>query len=145
MPRTSWPYAATFSETRSPQCISRSPTSVALAGVDLLRCSGHRDWLDLGGAEFVFGDLAERIELRVGQDVGGGFGVAERDEHLARGDGAVAARLQLDGAAPGGDADVFAGGDAEPAQLGRGEARNRLGLELVEHARPPRHRTRVPM
>src|ERR1700730_18732455 len=135
MPRTSWPYAATFSETRSPQCVSCSPTLVALAGVDLLWCSGHRDRLDLGGAEFVFGDLADRVELRVGQHIGGGFGVAERDEHLGGGDGAVAARLQLDGAAPGGDADLFAGGDAEPAQFGGGEAGGRLQVDFVASGR----------
>src|ERR1700730_13676921 len=140
MPRTSWPYAATFSETRSPQCVSCSPTLVALAGVDLLCCSGHRDRLDLGGAEFVFGDLADRVELRGWQHMGGGFGVAERDEHRAGGDGAVAARLQLDGAAPGGDADLFAGGDAEPAQFGGGEAGDRLGLDLGQAARSPRPR-----
>jgi hypothetical protein len=28
-----------------------------------------------GGAEFVFGDLAEGIELRVGENIGGGFGI----------------------------------------------------------------------
>src|SRR5712671_2014563 len=106
MPRTSWPCTAVFSDTRSPQCIANCPTSVALAGVDLLCCSGHRDRLDLGGAEFVFRDLADRVELRVGQHIGGGFGIAERDEHLARGDGAVAARLQFDRATAGGDADL---------------------------------------
>ena len=48
----------------------------------LLRGRAGLGGLDLGGAEFEFGDLAERVELRVGQDVGGGFGVAERDEDL---------------------------------------------------------------
>jgi hypothetical protein len=60
--------------------------------MDLLCCSGHRDWLDLGGAEFVFRDLADRVELGVGQHIGGGFGIAERDEHLPPGATALSLR-----------------------------------------------------
>src|SRR6516162_3765923 len=76
----------------------------------------HCDRLDLGGAEFELRDLADRVELRVGQHVGRGFGIAERDEHLTQGDGTVGACLQFDHAAAGGDADLLAGGDAEAAQ-----------------------------
>src|SRR5215471_1901374 len=119
--RTAWPLR------------HRPPTEA----VSLVRRRTHRDRLYLGGAEFVLGNLAERVELRVGQHVGGGFGIAERDEHLARCDGAVAARLEFDRAAPGCDAHPLPGGDAEPTQFGRGEAGDRLGLDLVEHARPP--------
>ena len=50
----------------------------------LLRGLPDRDRLDLGGAELEFGDFADRVELRVGQDVGSGLGIAERDEHLTR-------------------------------------------------------------
>ncbi len=65
--------------------------------------------LDLGGAEFEFGNFADRVELRVGEDVGGGLGIAERDKHHPRCDIAVGARLQFDHAAPGGDAHRRAG------------------------------------
>jgi len=54
------------------------------AAFSLLRGCRDRDRFDFGGAEFIFRNLAERVGLRVGQDVGGGFGVAERDENLAR-------------------------------------------------------------
>src|SRR6516165_3300174 len=120
-----------------------SPLRASEMGL-LCRC-GHYDRLDLGGTEFIFRDLAERIELRVGQDVGGGFGIAKRDEHLTWGDRAVGARLQFDRAAAGGDTDLFARGDAEAAQFGGSETGDRLGLELVEHARAPRYRPGVPM
>src|SRR5271157_1129608 len=33
--------------------------------------------LDLGGAELELGDLAERIECRIGQEIGGRLGVTE--------------------------------------------------------------------
>src|SRR6516165_6892123 len=147
IPRTSTPCAATFAETRSPQCVSISRLWICTApGTDLLCCcEGKRDWFDFGGAEFVFRDLAERVELRVGQHIGGCFGVAEWDKHLARSDGAVGSRLQLKGAAAGGDADLVAGGDAERAQFRRCEAGDRFGLELVEHARPSGYRPGVPM
>src|SRR5919108_3496556 len=68
--------------------------------------------LDLGCAEFVFRDLAERVELRVGQDIGRRLGIAERDKHLARGYGAVAARLQFDASPSGGDTHSLARSDA---------------------------------
>jgi len=41
----------------------------------LLRRHPDISRLGAGGAEFVFGDLAEGIELRVGEDIGGGFGI----------------------------------------------------------------------
>src|SRR5271165_1707228 len=108
-------------------------------------CRADRHRLDLGGAEFVFRDLAEWVELRVGQDIGRRFGIAERDEHLAGRDGAVAARLQFDRATAGGNANLFAGGDAEPAQVGGGEAGGGLGLDLVEHGGTPCYGTRMPV
>src|SRR6202007_476704 len=98
-----------FSHKRSLDARHHASEMWSYDGVELLGRRGGR--LDLGGAELVLRDLAEWVELRVGQHVGGGFGVAERDEHLARGNGAVAARFQLDRAAPGGDANLFAGSD----------------------------------
>ena len=82
----------------------------------LLRGRPNIGGLDLGGAEFEFGDFAEGVELRVGQDVGGGLGIAEWDEHLARGDGAVGARLQFNRSAPCGDPDMLAGGGPDRAR-----------------------------
>src|SRR5260370_12665668 len=52
-------------------------------------------------AELEFGDLAERIERRVGQQIGGGFRVAERHGHPALRDVAIGAHLHLDRAAAG--------------------------------------------
>jgi hypothetical protein len=68
--------------------------------IGLLGWRRPHNTFDPGGAEFVLRDLAERVELRVGQHAGGGFGEAERDENLAGGDGVVAARLRFDRAAP---------------------------------------------
>ena len=54
------------------------------AAFSLLRGCRDRDRFDFGGAEFIFRDLAERVELRVGQHVGRRFGIAERDENPVR-------------------------------------------------------------
>src|SRR6266404_4195048 len=59
--------------------------------------------LDLGGAELELGDLAERIERRIGQEVGRRLGIAERDEHHAVWHIRIDAHLDLDGATPGRD------------------------------------------
>src|SRR5690349_25070345 len=57
---------------------------VVLGGSGLLRRLLHgSERLDLGGAILELRDLADRIELRVGQQIGRRFGVAERDEHHA--------------------------------------------------------------
>jgi len=50
-----------------------------------------RRGLDPGAQNFVFGDLAERVELRVGQNVGRGLGVAERMNTMP---GAIALSLR---------------------------------------------------
>ena len=96
------------------------------------RLRRHRRPLDPRGAELVLRDLADRVELRVGQDVGRRLDVGERDEHHALGHRAVDARLELDRAAPGRDPDRLARRHAEPAQLARMQARHRLRLERVE-------------
>src|SRR5215467_13637507 len=57
--------------------------------------------LDLGGAELELGNLAERIESGIGQEVGRRLGVAERDEDHAVGHVGVDPHLDLDGAAAG--------------------------------------------
>src|SRR5215475_8236892 len=93
-----------------------------------LLCRGRPDGIDrfdASGTEFVLGDFAKRVELWVRQDICGGFGIAERDEHLTGCNGAVAARLELDSAAARRDADLIAGGDAEAAQFGGGEGGHR--------------------
>src|SRR5204862_6021046 len=115
------------------------------AAPDLFGGGAAVERFDLGGAEFVFRDLAERIELRVRQHIRRRLGIAERDEHHPRRDRAVAARLQFDRAAPRRDADARAGPDAEPPQFGRREARDRLRLDLVQDAGAPRHRAGVPV
>ena len=46
-------------------------------------------------AELKLGDLADRIELRIGQDVGGCFGEAERNEHMPSGTSRSARTLIL--------------------------------------------------
>src|SRR5258707_9719112 len=103
----------------------------AVVVMPLLRSDlvGRRDF---GGAELELGDLAERIERRVGQQVGGGLDVAERHEDHALGHVAVGAHLDLDNAAPRLDADHGAGAQLAPAELlGRPEV-DRLGLDGVE-------------
>src|SRR5215471_5577596 len=60
---------------------------------------------DLGGAELEFGNLAERIEGGIGEQVGRRLGVAERNEHHAVGHVGIDTHLDLDGAAAGRDLD----------------------------------------
>src|SRR3546814_10675827 len=67
-------------------------------------------------AELELGDLAEGIKLRVGEGVGRGFGEAERDEHHALRHVAIAPDLELDLAAPCGDAHLLPGGEAHAAE-----------------------------
>ena len=55
--------------------------------------------LDLQRAELELGNLAVGIEGLVGQQVGGGFAVAERHEHLTRHETVVGTRVTFDRAA----------------------------------------------
>src|SRR4051794_41648678 len=89
--------------------------------------SGASRLLDPGRAELELGDLAERVERGVGEEVGGGLGVAEGDEDEAGGDVAVGAGGEIDGAAAGRDADGIAGGDAELPQVAGGEVDDGFG------------------
>ena len=87
----------------------------AFAGIGRVLLRGlfrpHR--LDLGGAELELGDLADGVELRVGQQIGGGLGEAEGNEDHALGHVPVLAHLEDDGAAAGRHFHEAAGGDAE--------------------------------
>ena len=47
---------------------------------------GRDDFFHFRRAVFELGNFAHGVELRVGQQVGGGFGEAERDEHHAVGE-----------------------------------------------------------
>src|SRR5262249_33483352 len=68
---------------RLPPKAKQSSESCAIS---LFGCFGERlQRLDLGSAEFELGDLAERIEGGIGQQVGRRLGVAERDEDHAVG------------------------------------------------------------
>ncbi len=49
----------------------------------------HARFLHARGAELELGNLANRIERRVGEHIGGGFGVAKRNEHAAFGNRTV--------------------------------------------------------
>ena len=62
----------------------------------LLRRGQFLDHGDPHRAELKLGDLADRIELRIGQDVGGCFGEAEWNEQHAVGDVTVGADPDFD-------------------------------------------------
>src|SRR5215472_467699 len=71
----------------------------------LLRGLAHdAGGLDARGAELELGNLAERIELGVGEQVGGRLDVGERDEHDAVRHRVVLAGGELDRTAAGADA-----------------------------------------
>src|SRR5215472_17731834 len=57
--------------------------AAANAAALLGRLADRVDPLDPGGAELELGNLAERIELRIGEQVGGRLHIGERDEHHA--------------------------------------------------------------
>src|SRR5205807_6046796 len=75
--------------------------------------------LDLGGAELELGDLAERIEGGIRQEIGGRLGIAERDEDHAVGHVRIDADLDLDGAAPRRDLDQVAALQPQPLDIAR--------------------------
>ncbi|MBM3573401.1 MAG: hypothetical protein FJX52_13755, partial [Alphaproteobacteria bacterium] len=83
------------------------------------RLRRRADTLDACRAEFEFRNLAERIKLRIGQDIGRRLGVAEWNENHAGAQRAVGARFQLDRSAPGHDPNPVASDSADPAQIGR--------------------------
>src|SRR3546814_6667636 len=70
---------------------SSTRTDTLFPYTTLFRSRSYRcvDRLHLGGAELELGDLAEGVELRVGEGVGRRFGEAERDEHHALGHVAI--------------------------------------------------------
>ena len=103
------------------------------------------DALHPGRAILELGDLAERIERRIGQEVGRRLDIGERDEHHAVGDRVVLARRELDGAAAGRDPHEVAGRIPSRAIVAARQRGDRAGLERVEHGGAPRHRAGVPM
>src|SRR6516225_6401208 len=106
---------------------------------------GRIDRLDPRGAIFEFRNLAERIERRIGENVGGRFDKGKGNEDYAVGNGVILARCQFDDAAAGRDPDRIARLDAE---LGDGAARHRgyrARLESVERGGAPRHGAGMPV
>jgi hypothetical protein len=90
------------------------PTVANLLRRDLRPRPGR---LHARGAVFELRNFPEWIERRVGQEIGRGLCVRERDEHNAVGDRIVLAGGELDGATAGGDAHHLARCDAEAGQL----------------------------
>src|SRR3954468_19953358 len=88
----------------TPQFACLSPRPL-LAGLPLFCGGPELDLLGSRRAELELRDLAERIERRIGQQVRGRFGVAERHENHVLGHVAVGAHLDLDRTAPGLQAD----------------------------------------
>src|SRR5580698_3613799 len=88
-----------------------------------LLCSFHlrRRLLNFRGAEFEFWNLAERIELRIGEQVRGRLDEGEWNEHHTVRHGIILTRVQLDRPAARADADQNAPPDAE---VGKGAARH---------------------
>src|SRR3546814_8228749 len=89
------------------------------------------------GAELEFRDLAEGVELRVGQHVGGRLVEAEGNEHHALRHVAVGAHVQRDLAAPRRHLHHVAGLQPHGPQLERVEAGDGLRLAAVEHCGAP--------
>src|SRR5688572_20654717 len=79
----------------------------------LRRLALRPDRLESGGAELELRNLAERVELRIGEQVRRRLDIGERDEHNAVRYRVVLTRVQFDRATPCGDADHVAGLDAE--------------------------------
>ena len=92
------------------------------------------------------GIFAERIELRIGEQVGRRLGEGERDEHHAVGHGVVLAR-GFSSTVPRRVATRIMSPGLMPS-LRDGAARDvrhRRRLDRIEHRRAPRHRAGVPM
>ena len=104
-----------------------------------------RGRLDPGGAELELGDLAERVQRRVGQEVRRRLGVAERDEDDPARHVAVDPALEFDCPAAGGHPDRVTGAQPHLGEVVGREMGYRLGLDAVQHLRPPCHRAGMPM
>src|SRR5207302_6185949 len=139
-----WDPAATTAKPKE-RGTGGGPAAPRLEGSPLPRRPTRLDLFDTRRAVFELRNLSDRVELRIGQDVGGRLGIAERDEDHAGRDRAVSARLELDGTAARRDAHHGPGRDAEAAEIGRRQRGDRLRLDLVEHAGAPGHRPGVPM
>src|SRR5579862_6577081 len=71
----------------------RKPRPFLLRGARRLAEASALNLLHPRGAELEFGNLAERIELRIRQNICGRLCIAERDEHHPRRHCAIGARL----------------------------------------------------
>src|SRR5262249_46586944 len=111
---------------------SRSPFTLALDRAGSLRRCHHLCLLHLAGAELELRDLAHAVQLRVGQQVGGSLGEAERDEPHPSAHVAIGARLQPPLAAPRRYANVAARLDAEPFHVAWVETGDGLRLQGIE-------------
>src|ERR1700756_3152035 len=101
--------------------------------VALLRRLAHNPGrLHPRGAELELRNLAERIELRIGEQVGGRLHERERDEHDAVRHRVVLAGGELYRAAAGGDAHHVARRDAEPGKSAARDRGDRRGRERGE-------------
>src|SRR6266853_1512501 len=100
---------------------------------------------DLHRAVLELRDLADRVELGVGEHVRRRLVVAERDEYSARRSAVVGARVKGNLSAARFDGHDLACLHPEPVEVDRMERRDGLGLDVVEHRRAARHRTGVPM
>lgn len=89
--------------------------------------------MDANRTELVLGNLAGRVERRVGQEVGGRFHVAEGHEHRAPGHAVVPACERGDPAPARLEKQPVARLHAEPLQLEEVEAGRGDRLQLVEH------------
>lgn len=103
------------------------------------------DSLDLRRAVFEFRDLPERVELRIGQDVGRGLRKSEGNKDHPGWNRLIDARLELDRAAARGDADEITRFYPEPFEIACGQGGDRLRLQVVESLAAPRHRARMPV
>src|SRR5581483_4421567 len=88
--------------------------------------------LDPHRAVFVFGNLADRVELWIGQNVRGRLDIGERDENHVLLDGEVRSRCELDASPARRDADRCAGLDPVMGKRLRVKTRRRSRLEPIE-------------
>src|SRR2546428_304690 len=97
------------------------------------------------GAVLELRDLADGIERRVGQLVGRGLVIAERDKDRAARRAGIGPRIQRDLAAPRFDGDDFARLRAERREIERMERGYRFGLDGIEHAGAARNGAGMPV
>src|SRR6266849_5229836 len=90
-------------------------------------------WRDFHRAVLELWYLPDRIQRRVGQHVGGGLVIAERDEDRAFRRAFISARVQRDTATARLDGDHVTWLHTQPCQVERIERRYGIGLDGIEH------------